>query len=158
MGAPGFEIRFATPADAGELVDAYEWLFAPPGEAPPGWDPERAREAIGRVVAATGSDIIIAEADGRIAGFCSVYLDIDSVRFGRRVWVEDLAVDPARRSGGIGAELLSRARAWARERGATHLELDSGLARPDAHRFYEREGAPRSSYVFGWRLGAADGV
>ncbi len=80
------------------------------------------------------------------------YWDIPSVRFGRRVWVEDLAVDPARRSQGVGKALLETALAWARERGATHLELDSGEARTDAHRFYRREGAAAPSRCFGWTL------
>ena len=39
-------------------------------------------------------------------------------------------------------------RGWARERGATHLELDSAEARLDAHRFYEREGADPGLALF----------
>jgi GNAT superfamily N-acetyltransferase len=66
--------------------------------------------------------------------------------------VEDLAVDPQHRSQGVGRALLAAAQAWARKAGATHLELDSGLARADAHRFYEREGGTRQSYTFGWEL------
>ena len=41
---------------------------------------------------------------------------------------------------------------WARERGASHLELDSSEGRTDAHRFYEREGAAYRSFSFGWPL------
>jgi hypothetical protein len=48
--------------------------------------------------------------------------------------------------------MLDAAKGWARERGATHLELDSALARTDAHRFYEREGAGARSYSFQWQL------
>jgi len=32
-----------------------------------------------------------------------------------------------------------RLRPWARDRGEARLELESGPARVDAHRFYERE-------------------
>ena len=78
--------------------------------------------------------------------------DLHSVRFGYRAWIEDLAVAPDRRSAGIGKALLDAARAWARGRGATHLELDSAEARADAHRFYEREGAQYRSISFGWEL------
>jgi hypothetical protein len=46
--------------------------------------------------------------------------------------------------------LLARAREWAAAHGASHLELDSGEARKDAHRFYEREGATGRAYSFGW--------
>ena len=61
-------------------------------------------------------------------------------------------VDPERRSLGIGKALLDAAKAWGRERGATHLELDSAEARADAHRFYEREGAQYRAISFGWQL------
>ena len=92
--------------------------------------------------------LLVAEAGGEIVGICTVYLDIESVRFGRRAWVEDLAVHPDHRSEGIGARLLEGAKAWARERGASHLKLDSALARTQAHRFYEREGMAALSYSF----------
>ncbi len=90
--------------------------------------------------------------DGALIGICTAYQDLHSVRYGYRVWVEDLAVDPGRRSQGVGKALMDAARDWARERGATHLELDSALARTDAHRFYEREGADYKSFSFGWEL------
>lgn len=85
----------------------------------------------------SGSTILVAYDGAALVGFCTAYLEFSSVRFGRRCWVEDLAVDPERRSQGVGAALLGAAKGWARSAGATHLELDSGLARPDAHRFYE---------------------
>ena len=86
------------------------------------------------------------------SGICTVYLDLDSVRFGQRAWVEDLAVDPEHRSAGIGKQLLDAAKDWGRSRGATHLELDSAEARADAHRFYEREQPSWRSISFGWEL------
>ncbi len=88
----------------------------------------------------------------RSSSFCTVYLDFESVRFGRRAWVEDLAVDPSHRSQGIGKALLATAKDWAREHGATHLELDSSFDRHDAHRFYDRERPSWSSRSFGWLL------
>ena len=91
-------------------------------------------------------------AGGTLVGFCTAYQDLHSVRFGYRAWVEDLAVDPGHRSQGVGKALLDAAKAWGRERGATHLELDSAEARSDAHRFYDREGAQYRSVCFGWHL------
>ena len=96
--------------------------------------------------------VLLAEETGRQVGFCTAYLDMHSVRYGYRVWVEDLAVDPERRSLGVGKALLDAAKAWAKERGATHLELDSGDARLDAHRFYERENPSWTSRCFAWEL------
>ena len=54
-------------------------------------------------------------------GVCTVYLDIRSVRFGDRAWVEDLSVHPDHRSQGVGKALLDAAKDWGRARGATHL-------------------------------------
>lgn len=130
----------------------YEWLFAPPGGTPPAWDPREARERLAAAIASERAAILVAEADGELIGVCSAYLDLLSVRYGQRCWVEDLAVAPARRSSGVGKALLDAARAWAAARGATHLELDSGLARSDAHRFYEREGPSWSGMQYSWWL------
>jgi len=145
-------IREAGGGDAAALLAAYEWLFEPPGARPSQWDPERASARLDDLVAAGDASMFVADVDGAVVGICSVYLDIDSVRFGRRAWVEDLAVHAEHRSAGHGKALLDAAKAWARERGATHLELDSSDARAAAHRFYERERPTWRSACFGWEL------
>jgi len=144
------EIRAATDADADAFLAGYEWLFAPPGAPPPDWDPTAGRERLLATIAGDDSIALLADADGRVVGICTAYLDLLSVRYGLRCWIEDLAVDPDFRSGGVGARLLGRAREWAVEHGASHLELDSGEARTDAHRFYDREGAGIRAISFGW--------
>ena len=98
--------------------------------------------------------MLVAEHRGELLGLCTAYLDMNSVRFGPRCWVEDLAVSPDHRSQGVGKALLDAAKDWARDRGATHLELDSADARDDAHRFYERE-APELAVGL-LRLGAVE--
>ena len=146
------EVRPALADEVERVLGMYEWLFAPPGSLPPGWDPKRARTAIGEAIAADASTVLVAEDSGELLGFASAYLDLNSVRYGMRCWVEDLAVSPAHRSQGIGKALLEAAKAWARERGATHLELDSGEARADAHRFYEREQPAWRGNQYSWLL------
>jgi GNAT superfamily N-acetyltransferase len=148
----GADIREARPDEAGALLELYAWLFAPPGAPPPRWDPARARPVLERAMESGEAAVLVADAGGELVGLCTAYLDLDSVRFGRRCWVEDLAVAPARRSQGVGAALLGAARDWARERGATHLELDTAEARVDAQRFYEREGPTTRSIAYGWWL------
>jgi GNAT superfamily N-acetyltransferase len=145
-------IRAATHEDVAELVSAYEWLFAPPGSQPPMWDAVKAAARLHAAIDAPPATVLVADVDGAIAGFCTVYFDFESVRFGRRAWVEDLAVDPERRSQGLGKALLDAAKDWGRERGASHLELDSAPARTDAHRFYDREDPSWTSVSFGWVL------
>ncbi|MET9315138.1 GNAT family N-acetyltransferase [Kribbella sp. NPDC003505] len=144
--------RTAVDADAPRLVEACNWLFAAPGSTPVDWDPRTAGERLVKVFASQRSDVLLAEADQELVGFCSVYLDIESVRFGQRCWVEDLAVHPAHRSLGIGAKLLDQAQRWAREHGGIHLELDSALTRTEAHRFYDRHQPASRSMCFSWQL------
>jgi GNAT superfamily N-acetyltransferase len=152
MSAADVEIRTASEHEVDGLVSLYDWLFAPPGAEPPDWDERRAAVALRHAIESHDACVLAADDDGTLVGICTVYQDLHSVRYGYRAWVEDLAVDPERRSAGIGKALLDAAKAWARERGATHLELDSALARTDAHRFYEREGSGYKSFSFGWRL------
>jgi GNAT superfamily N-acetyltransferase len=144
-------IRAARPGEEGAIVPLYRWLFDPPGSVPPGWDPAAAEQRLARTLAGPGSVLLLAEEGGPV-GLCSAYIDLDSVRYGLRCWVEDLAVDPTRRSRGIGGALLDAAAGWAREHGATHLELDSGRARADAHRFYERRSPSWEGIQYSWWL------
>jgi len=152
MKDSAIEVRAAREGEEQAIVALYEWLFAPPGSRPAAWDERRAAVALRQAIESHDSCVLVAECDGPLVGLCTVYQDLHSVRFGCRAWVEDLAVDPRHRSRGVGKALLDAARAWARERGATHLELDSAEARTDAHRFYEREGAQYRSVCFGWEL------
>jgi GNAT superfamily N-acetyltransferase len=146
------KVREASPAEVERVLGMYEWLFAPPGSVPPRWDADHARAAIAQAIEDPESAVLVAEHRGDLLGLCTAYLDLNSVRFGPRCWVEDLAVSPEHRSQGVGKALLDAAKGWARERGATHLELDSGDARADAHRFYEREGPSWTSRCFAWEL------
>ena len=145
-------IRAAEHGEEVALLPLYEWLFAPPGSRPAQWDERRAQLALRQAIDSHDCAVLVAAHDGELAGFCTAYQDLHSVRFGYRAWVEDLAVDPERRSAGVGKALLDAAKDWARERGSTHLELDSSDARADAHRFYERERPSWRSKCYAWEL------
>jgi GNAT superfamily N-acetyltransferase len=147
-----FVVRAAEPGEEEAILDLYEWLFAPPGSWPSQWELRRAKVALRQAIDSHDSAVLLADEGGELVGLCTAYQDIHSVRYGYRAWVEDLAVHPEHRSEGVGKDLLDAAKAWARERGATHLELDSGDARHDAHRFYERERPSWTSRQFAWEL------
>jgi GNAT superfamily N-acetyltransferase len=146
------EVREARSGEERELLRLYDGLFEPPGSRPGGWDPVRARDALADAIASDRAAVLVAEQGQETVGLCTAYLDLNSVRFGLRCWVEDLVVDPDRRSRGVGSALLDAAAAWARERGATHLELDTALVRSDAQRFYERRGPDAVGYSYSWKL------
>ncbi|MGC4810310.1 GNAT family N-acetyltransferase [Micromonospora sp. DT228] len=134
-----------------EFVSGLEWLFAPPGRRPADWDRDRAVERTARVLDHEDAALFAARSqEDQVVGVASVYLDILSVRFGRRASIEDLAVHPEWRSRGVGSSLLAAARAWAHDQGADYVFLESGLARTEAHRFYLREGATHAAAAFRW--------
>ena len=144
-------IRPATLADEAAALDLLEELFAPPGRRPPDYTRERAQANFRRYLESPDGDVLLAlrdDAKGAPAGLASVYVDLPSLRFGQRCWLEDLVVASDSRGQGIGARLLDAATEWARERGCTHLELDSGNARKDAHRFYLAQGMTQDGLVF----------
>lgn len=143
------------PAQDGELptvVSAYEWLFAAPGSRPPAWDEAYAVQRLRQALTDERSTVLVAADAGEVVGFCTAYLDIVSVRFGQRCWVEDLATHPHHRSQGIGTLLLDAACDWARTHQASHIELDSTDARHRAHQFYESRDPSWTSRCFGWVL------
>ena len=137
-----------------EFVTGLEWLFDPPGSRPPDWYRDRAVQRTAQVLADENVALFAARShEQQLVGVVSIYLDIVSVRFGRRASIEDLAVHPDWRSRGIGASLLTTAKAWAQEHGADYVFLESGVARTEAHRFYLQQGATHAAAAFRWTIG-----
>jgi GNAT superfamily N-acetyltransferase len=134
-----------------QFVTGLEWLFDPPGSRPSNWDRNLAVERTAQVLALENVALFEARShQDQLVGVASVYLDILSIRFGRRASIEDLAVHPEWRSRGVGSSLLTAAREWAHEHGADYVFLESGVARTDAHRFYLRAGATHAASAFRW--------
>lgn len=61
---------------------------------------------------------------------------IDNLYSGRMLYVDDLVTDSSVRSRGYGGQMLEWLKEQARDEGCRFLELDSGVQRFDAHRFY----------------------
>lgn len=76
--------------------------------------------------------------DGRCVGVAGWRL-IASTHTIRKLCVDDLVTADAARSGGVGRTLLAELERRAVAAGCTALDLDSGVQRHDAHRFYLRE-------------------
>ncbi|WP_263120582.1 GNAT family N-acetyltransferase [Cellulomonas sp. RIT-PI-Y] len=66
----------------------------------------------------------------------------------RKLYVDDLSTAAAERSRGYGSALLGELARRARELGCAAIDLDSGVHRFDAHRFYLRERMHISSHHF----------
>ncbi len=72
--------------------------------------------------------------------------------WGKHIYVDDLVTDERHRSTGAGATMMAWLKAHARELGCQQLQLDSGVQRFGAHRFYLREGFHISGHHFAMRV------
>jgi GNAT superfamily N-acetyltransferase len=70
----------------------------------------------------------------------------------RKLYVDDLSTAASDRSRGYGRMLLNELRERAVAAGCHSLELDSGVQRFDAHRFYLRERMNITAHHFDLRL------
>ncbi|PSK93625.1 acetyltransferase (GNAT) family protein [Murinocardiopsis flavida] len=71
----------------------------------------------------------------------------------RKLYVDDLVTAERGRSAGVGRALLGYLEQRARDLGCHRLDLDSGVQRHDAHRFYFRERMDIAAFHFDKRLG-----
>ena len=85
-------------------------------------------------------------ADGDTVVGVAVWRIIENTHEGRRLYVDDLVSDEARRSLGAGKLMLNWLERKSFALAATVLALDSGVQRQRAHRFYFREGLHISSF------------
>lgn len=63
----------------------------------------------------------------------------ESLAWGRFLYIDDLVTDAAERSAGHGERLFHWLVRLARREGCVEVDLDSGVQRFDAHRFYLRQ-------------------
>src|SRR5580700_4013293 len=114
--------------------------------------PAKLAAAFDRLARDRNHIILIAEADAEIVGTCHVIV-VPHLGHGLKPFaiVENVVVDAAARSSGIGQHLMAAAGDLARRRGCYKMALTSNIARPRAHRFYERLGWTRTH--FGYSLG-----
>jgi GNAT superfamily N-acetyltransferase len=77
---------------------------------------------------------------------------IEFLAYGKFLYVDDLVTAEDARSEGHGKRMLDWLGEVAREEGCESLQLDSGVQRHAAHRFYFREGMKISSYHFSMAL------
>lgn len=88
-----------------------------------------------RLQQAGGYHLAYLEDAGRVVAVAG-YRVMDNLYSGRVLYVDDLVTDDTVRSSGYGKQLLDWLIGQAREAGCQTFELDSGVQRFDAHRFY----------------------
>lgn len=94
-----------------------------------------------------GLRLVLHRVDRRVVAVAGFRL-IEQLKAGLVLYVDDLVTDAGERSKGYGDDLLHWLIAHAREQGCAAFELDSGVQRHDAHRFYLRHRMRISAYHF----------
>lgn len=96
---------------------------------------------------AEGAEMVALVVDQSVKGIC-VYRSCHTTFHGHRFCISDLVVDEAARGSGLGTGLLTWCEERARERGCDHLDLESGVRRPRAHKFYFQHGFHIFAFAF----------
>ena len=134
------EIHRAGPADVdaiAPLFDAYRGFYGRPS------DLQLARTFLAARLGAGESVVLFAVDQGTACGCTQLYPMFSSLRC-RPTWMlSDLFVAPGQRRGGIGRRLMDAAHAFARERGAAAIELDTAHTNTAAQALYESLGYER---------------
>jgi ribosomal protein S18 acetylase RimI-like enzyme len=98
-------------------------------------------EAFAAIRADPGTELIVAEVDGAVAGVLQLTVTPGLSRQGaKRGTIEGVRAAAAFRGHGIGTALVRHAIARARDRGCRMVQLSTDKRRADARRFYERLG------------------
>jgi GNAT superfamily N-acetyltransferase len=98
------------------------------------------RDRVARLSASSDTAILVADEAGAPVGLATVhvmpFLHVDEPM----AMLGALVVASRHRGRGIGRSLVEAAERWATARAAPRMTVASGLARGDAHLFYERLG------------------
>lgn len=98
------------------------------------------------------STVLLARLQDRWIGFCQLYPGFSSLSCARTVILNDLYVDDAHRSAGVGRALIDRASALARRVRAARLVLETAEINVRAQALYESLGFERSRGFLSYSL------
>lgn len=132
-------IRLATESDLPGLCALIAELFALESD----FSVDRAKQAKGlALLMSDGSRglVLLAEDDGKVLGMVSGQLLASSAEGAWSVLLEDMVVTANARGQGIGADLVAALESWAKERGATRIQLLADHGNQAALGFYSRLG------------------
>lgn len=137
--------------DQGELIEP-QWLACAESvhrQLRPSL-PDDYESKMRRVYAAGARTVLCSQGD-TVLGLAQ-YRVYENTFDGRKLYVDDLVTDAAKRSQGIGNVLLTYLENKARSLDCDALCLDSGVQRDQAHKFYFREGFTVAAFSFKKKL------
>jgi GNAT superfamily N-acetyltransferase len=132
-------IRPAAPGDLDDLTRLLGLLFALEADFTP--DEARQRRGLAAMLAEPARRaVLVAEHGGAVAGMITGQLLVSTAEGGPAVLAEDLVVAEVARGAGLGRALVEALERWARERGATRVQLLVDEENLAALGFYRRLG------------------
>jgi len=114
-------IEPATEHDIDALGGLLQQLFAI--EADFHFDAAKTGHALQQLINDSRACVLVARNDARVIGMCSAQLVISTAEGTYSAWVEDVVIDSQHRDKGVGKQLLNAITKWAKEQGATRLQL-----------------------------------
>jgi len=107
-----------------------------------------ANEFISNRIKNKESIIFMALNDGKAVGFAQIYPSFCSVEAIKIFILYDLYVDSSIRNSGVGALLMNRASAYARDNGASRVDLMTAFDNASGQHLYESLGYKKTSEDF----------
>lgn len=99
----------------------------------------------------SGYQLLYLEDDAQIKALAGFRIS-ECLSRGKFLYVDDLVTSAAERSKGYGTQLIQWLIAYAKEHECSSFELDSGVQRFDAHRFYFQQRLAITAYHFSREL------
>ncbi|PYQ52920.1 MAG: hypothetical protein DMF78_10380 [Acidobacteria bacterium] len=140
----GARLRRAVADDGGRIAGLLGELGYPT-------EPKAVERRLERLLASRAI-ALVADAGGEVVALCTIHL-FDVIHEDTPVaMLSVLVVSAQARRRGIGRSLVNEAEQWARASGAGRVVIASGLARADAHGFYESLGYQHNARRYSKRL------
>lgn len=112
------------------------------------YDPIKTREVYEKIIHDKNSFFFFLKDNGEYKGFCHGDYFQTFWMCGLTCYISSLFTCDQDRHKGYGRAMLDHAKELALEKNCRAVILDSGMARIDAHRFYENYGFEKSCYGF----------
>ncbi|MBM9537734.1 GNAT family N-acetyltransferase [Desulfobulbus alkaliphilus] len=138
-------VRRARHEDLDDLTALLCLLFSL--EADFDWDEKKQHQGLNLMLNNSRGCVLVAENENRIVGMCTGQVVISTAEGGPAVLVEDVVVAEEAQGQGVGRALLEAMAAWAREQGATRMQLLADANNTPALQFYQQVGWRRTELI-----------
>jgi ribosomal protein S18 acetylase RimI-like enzyme len=133
-----YSITQATAADLPIMVALLQQLFSIEKDFMP--NAEKQRRGLELLLQNPQATVLVAKNATQVIGMCSVQQVVSTAQGSYAAWVEDVIVAEEFRHHGVATALLEAAVTWAKQHGATRLQLLVDTENLPALQFYERLG------------------